>query len=549
MNTSVVPQEGAPGSAVSGSPAQAETIPNDPGTIVASTAIQTLDQMLHANWIYDATFSVTTTQPPGTILHYIRIHPDNCNYVNKYVAKLFNVFTGSQSIRYRPLATVFYGGSIRVGFLPPTVAETDITKIPLDVLTTFPNRDIDPKNTGWVEFTPPDQRNIMYHHMSDDSPQGFGGWVVFYVAGRLVTQSPEFNTVQFIVEQRGGFMFDQPNPAAIAEVQSGSHPMTLACQLPLEFQPLNDHCRSGAEVQVQVESTSIVNIQWPGMQHAAYGIHEVCRVQKPAVPFVQRTTVPYKEEYQFQACPPYNKGGGLYGLQPYFMPVNFAFGSYTAGNHRPVACSGTDGQTWVPPDHIMMVPFENGTEINFMANDHPSQDHCTYGSVYKSSQFDNEVPPLLAIEDMTGRQFFSEPIPTIPHVSKPLPNESIVVFTHNRETRYATQTSTMAYEIGNWKGDTPNSLQTYLYQLLAPDSETPLIYLRLWPNGIITTNGTVTRYTIAAKGCKIRFLQALLATEPLPPAPPSSFRVRELSRMAASKTISLAELASELKCL
>jgi hypothetical protein len=50
--------------------------------------------------------------------------------------------------------------------------------------------------------------------MSSDftHPDSFGGWVVGFLAAKLVTQSPEFTTVEMLVETAGNYQFDQLAP-------------------------------------------------------------------------------------------------------------------------------------------------------------------------------------------------------------------------------------------------------------------------------------------------------------------------------------------------
>lgn len=270
MNTSTLSPAGSPGSAVGPSPTMPETIPTNPSTISQSTSINTLSQVLTENWIYDNTFSWQTSAAPGTILYYKKIHPRGWNWANTYVSQMFNTYTGAGAIRFRPMGTAWYGGDICVGFLPPTLTESEVTKVPLDILTTYPTLNTDPKNTDWIEFNAVDQRNVAYHYLNDTDPRSFGGWVVWYVQARLVPQSAEFTAIQMLVQTRGGFVYDQVNPFVTREVDTQDHPLKISSQISLGLQPMSMwDLQPFFNIQIEAATTTVLN--WPSLNHAGFG--------------------------------------------------------------------------------------------------------------------------------------------------------------------------------------------------------------------------------------------------------------------------------------
>jgi hypothetical protein len=204
---------------VKSSEANLEQVSPPPTQIAADTSIETLSHVIERDWIWKQTVAVSTTMPPGTVFAILPVHPFECNKFVKHVAEMFNCWTGGMHIRLRMMATAFYGGSLRVGFLPPNLTPNQIRNMTLDTLTVYPNNDFDPKNTNWVHFSTADERDVMFHYMSptakgwdENDKRSFAGYIVLYVVGKLVTQSPDISSIQVVIETAGNFMFSQINP-------------------------------------------------------------------------------------------------------------------------------------------------------------------------------------------------------------------------------------------------------------------------------------------------------------------------------------------------
>lgn len=516
----MVPPEGAPGSTVAApSQPQAETIPTNPQTIVATGSINTLDQIITSNWIYDSTFTVSTSQAPGTIVYYKKIHPRGWNWTTDHVAKMFNCWTGAGSTRYRPVATVWYGGSIRVGYLPPSVLESQLQTIPLEVLTTFPNRDIDPKNTGWVEFTPPDERNIMYHYMDDKDRQGFGGWIVFYVAARLVTQSPEYTTIQMIVENKGGFMFDQVSPFAISRVDQGPNPLSILSTIPLHKQCTSDAPQQVRAIQIEASTTTVIT--FPGFFHSAFGVFRATQEDAPSIPSINKSPV-LVSDYSTETA---SFDGGQC-----FIGVTI------------------DSTGELKDTKSGYLEYElNTISARFSTDDEKKKHEFFRGTVLRADQGGLSLNPL----DLTGRKLWSGNSELPPPKITRIRNESIVLFVDNQITgTYSTQTNLISQILG--AGIELDKNTTYLCQLISP-AGTPLNYLRFWPDGLITTNATAARLLIPVypttgtnDGYTIRYLNTLPINDPIPAVPSTFFAIKPmLAKLAIKKDENIAnDLAS-----
>lgn len=507
LGTTVDPS-GEPGSLTHNVVPQSETTPDQPAQISQTTAIQTLDQLLHMNWIYDSTFTASTTMPAGTVLFVKPIHPLEWNWPNRRVASMFNAWTGSGKIRYRPLATAWYGGSIRVGFLPPNMTMTDIYSIPLEVLTSYPNKDIDPKNTAWVDFRGPDQREIAYHYMApfdDTRRQNFGGYIVFYVAGKLVTQAPDFTTIQFIVETAGDFMYDQPSPRALEPSSVTQHPLGPAIDIPLIMQPLCDSADSCQGNIVQVCKNTVTSLTVGGATMSAVGRN---------LALFKNTT----------------------GLELLNTKLN---GS--SGMPRGFDCWKEGG---VAPDLVMntsnsvpRINCELGTPIAVCANG-----LLPLGEKYQEIS----LTALNDADDTLGLKYTAGPTKTVDNailqdlsimrtttntggainpalaaigamkLSPMAGGESIVIFGNVHTRNFAPQTMPQAHFMGKWPHDMADSEVSYLYNLVN-STGTPLLTIRLNPNGMFTSNSVAADVVYDNQYTYLRYVGTLPVSSPLPP--------------------------------
>lgn len=199
-----------------------DQIPDNPASIVANTSIETLQNILFENWIWRNTFQIDTSMKPGHIFGLIPIHPRECNEYITHLSQMFLTWTGSMKIRTRFMATFQFGGSFRIGFLPPKFNRAEVLRVGIQTLTAYPNVDLDPKNTDWSQFQCSDERNVLFHWMNGDydKAESFAGWFVFYVAAPLVVSGTD-SSVSLLCEAAGGFNFSQLAP--LNQVIAGSN--------------------------------------------------------------------------------------------------------------------------------------------------------------------------------------------------------------------------------------------------------------------------------------------------------------------------------------
>lgn len=511
---STVQPEGEPGMQTHAVPLQAETSPDNPGQIAQSTAIQSLDQLLHTNWIYESTFTASTTMPAGTILFIKPIHPLEWNWPNRRVASMFNMWTGSGKIRYRPLATAWYGGSIRVGFLPPNLKRTDVQSLPLEVLTSYPNRDIDPKNTGWVDFRGPDQREVAYHYMQpfdDTDRQNFGGYIVFYVAGKLVTQAPEFTTIQFIVELAGDFMYDQPGPRALDNPVAIAHPLATSTDFEISAQPLLSSGDNGIATIVQVLPSTITSLPTGGLGMSAVGRPRALTSTPPTTGLqslsdyitnqnalgVTGTTSISRWTYNIEERP-----DELTWHTDAAARINREFTDLDYFANAQLAAPSAYKRI-VATDYIISDP--DTCHLKTKTLDVPSDQvvlNKDFVMETSSIRLDTPINPALT---PTGQMKLA------PIVSA----ESIVIFGNTSSRFYAAQTVTMAISLSKFPTDMADSDISYLYEIVN-HSGTPLALLRLNPNGIFTTTAA-TANVVYPGNVYLRYFGTLPTSSPLPP--------------------------------
>jgi hypothetical protein len=191
-----------------------DQLPDNPSTIAATTSIETVEQVMYRNWIYKGNYTVDASMRSGHVFAVIKIHPKNCNDYISHLSEMFLTWTGTMSIRVRSMATFQYGGSLRIGWLPPKFSYNEVVNLPLSTLTAYPNIDLDPKNTDWVEFKASEERNILFHWMESletETPESYGGHYVLYVASPVV-QSGGPASISLYVETAGAFNMAQLSP-------------------------------------------------------------------------------------------------------------------------------------------------------------------------------------------------------------------------------------------------------------------------------------------------------------------------------------------------
>lgn len=550
LGTTVEPT-GEPGSIVSASQQALlpETLPSNDATISQTTSVNTLTQVTQLDYIRQGTYTWASNMPAGTVITAVRIHPNDCNYVVRHVNKLFNTFTGGMKGRMRALATAWYGGDLRMGKLPPNLTEQQIYNMPLEVLTAHPNESLDPKNTGWIHFALSDQRPVAYHYNDADSadPNGFGGWFIIFVAGRLVTQSPEFNQIDIVLEFCGGFQWDQLAPEKPSGSDDQRDPLHDSSSFPLHLHPTLDTGDMGFYNVVVIQPNTITQLTAGGIGHAAIGVPNA--VGK--VPGLQT---------QDQDALTAQQGKAVSSVPWYKMPAA------TSESNVPVTST----------DIRLPLNFERGMTITSHANASGSnydfhQNHVIDYEISGSTvQIDVKYDVGVTSTWAATTNMFNNQVTFLPNQSVTPPNpaligstlgtnlsilspsvtgESIVTFCNLAHRSISSQTELFAHELGKYKQNLSMGNTSKVYQVLN-GAGTPISVWRLNPNGMFTAKATAAAIMLPAKDLTLQYLQDLPNNEPLP-APSFATKqlttdLRMLHRRAANRDTSAEEMLTEM---
>jgi hypothetical protein len=492
-----------------------DQVPDNPATIAANTSIETLQNILYENWVWRNTYQIDASMRPGAIIGTIPVHPYECNDYVRHIARMFLTWTGAMKIRTRFMATFQFGGSFRLGFLPPKFTQQQINNLPIQTLTAYPNIDIDPKNTNWIDFQCSDERNILFHWMTDDytKPENFAGWFVFYVAAPLVL-SGEVTQIQLLVEAAGGFHFAQLAP--IAEINTGSNAWIGT--------HINPHHQNGTDDNMAITRPVIYPI---GHDRFPVGFIGMLGLggKKPQDSGVAVLS-PRMVDLQTQL----HNGTYLYNIEAHGKALDYGspymdelfIQNNTVSNilplNRPIEGvifkQGNDNvdvkailEKLDRPWYCMIYGCKTTIEVP-----NPTGMYLTDCPAYEPDHYKFLVRLPGMIEDS--------------HLVNTLPTESVVVFSGYGGVNF--QTTAMAEAMKNYTYQTSTS-QLYQYR---SENGTPIATLRLHPSGLWTTNRTQAITTLPYGS--LVYLQDYPMGSPLPPTPVSA-RFNRLSRKLTDK--------------
>lgn len=483
-----------------------DQIPSNPGTIRATTAIESLLQLITANWIYKTTLTVDPSMQAGHVFGYLRIHPDDCNVYVAHVAQMFKAWTGGMEVRARFMANFANGGSFRVGFLPPTYTEAEVAAgLPVSTLTAYPNIDLDPKNTDWIHFRGDDERNVLFHWLTHTptKPEDFGGWLIFYVVGPLVSTMQAQGSVSMVLEVAGRFDFVQPAP-----LTSGPAPTTgplLASTYGLQGQALCDTDSTTMKPALLVLPKATNNLQAGFLTAFALGGADPTTLPGNTASEVYtsvRTSLFAGNKNLNSTCAQ-SKTGTTDALTPTFVQsVNP--GNLLAGYNNLMA---GDGGSLIQ-DVVKQVVVYNGASdksISYVPTNTTIIERALPAATVCPTKLD-AAPSL--------------PVPSdLAKVDKMPPNESIIIFGDLGSGRYAMQTRTMADEFKALTRPDPN--QSFIYNVKQRGASGVLLQMRLCSNGMWTTTGSETLSSLPMlfnEQYTLEFVTAIPYTTPLPGA-------------------------------
>lgn len=490
-----------------------DQIPDNPSTIVANTSIETIENILYRNWIWRNTFQVDASMRPGFVFGTIQIHPNTCNDYVAHIARMFLTYTGSMKIRTRFMATFQFGGSFRLGFLPPKFTLAQIQSMPIQTLTAYPNIDLDPKNTEWIEFQASDERNIMFHWMTQalDKPEDFSGWYVFYVAAPLVLSGTD-TTVSLLVEAAGGFNFSQLSPISDINVSGkgwAGNKINLLSEVGID---------DGIMISACIAHQTALN-HLPIGYFTARGLGG-----KKTADFANSGSQSSKIRYLIDNI-------DARTIAPGFL-VNYT-GSTTAG--RFLTRDGVVLPLNMPKNKMWCSNFNTQDNKNVLTESKIIQKDLdkwwtSFYFVGRTGGWDSRGP--VAVYPVSGRlpmedyYFIYDGSPDPSYIQNPKPQESMVTF--NTLDGVNIQTRGMRDALMTSQGEESVS---QIYQLRSVDGII-LALFRLTPMGIWTTSAHTSE--VEYPPGTLEYLQDLPMSSPLPPLPTQRRYARLARKLLAS---------------
>jgi hypothetical protein len=400
------------------------------------------------------------------------------------------------------MATFQYGGSLRIGWLPPYFTNDQVVNLPLSTLTAYPNIDLDPKNTDWVHFKASEERNVLFHWMTNlevETPESFGGYYVLYVASPVV-QSGGPAAISLYVETAGGFNMSQLAPLTGVAPGGNGWLDNNAC-----FDFLND---PGCD--------DLSSGPQNGLQICASTTHSILTGFKNA----------YAQD-----------GQKTYSVTPGAI-LGPALASDAYRNDKPYSGLGTldtsgSGDWFVDVTHIALNSENDSYEITArQQSGGNSSSQLSKGLIWdapKASLVMDNAPYRPTGSEQTGiyqgsgvtapinvsKCFIEDDGSTLTNI---LPLESIVLFINQAARSMNLQTANIALSM-------KNTIKTVglsqLYHVYAQGTTGPLLQLRLQPNGMFTTNPADVDVLMLASTltgpAELRYIQDLPMSSPLPP--------------------------------
>lgn len=499
------PPEGESGT-VKGVNHLADQLPDNPTTLAATTSIETLQQILYDNWVWKKTISFDASMLPGHVADIMRIHPYGCNDYVSHIARIFLAWTGSFKIRCRFMATYQFGGSIRVGFLPPYFTDAQILNMPVQTLSAYPNVDLDPKNTGWTTFEASDERNVLFHLFKDIDSDDFdatGGRFVFWVAAPIVL-SGAGSSISLLVEAAGDFNFAQLRPISEISDQINAWMPTGSENNILQQLPCDD---DGTITHLQVMPNTITTFSTGLWFAKGTGNRYTSEVVQGAIVGSEITLARSGWQPVISTPTDYirNGGGAVYhgDITGEFLSATAELGAVrgialydsTVANALKIAdrkIFAGDGTVGSELHNIWRVAEDAAPAVTFHGD----------GMLFHHEIVETPIDysKCVITNDTTS-------------IKNPLPDESIIGFANLRYRTISFQTKQIGQSIALQPATSTNS---QLYLLFQGSSTTPFMTVRLQCNGMLSCMATDVPALLTSSSIYARYLQDLPMTTPLP---------------------------------
>jgi hypothetical protein len=507
-----------------------QQIPDDPSTIRATTERSGIIQLLYSNFLYFATYVVTTTQKPGAIIFAIPIHPKSAGQFNSWVSQMFNAWTGDLRLRCRLASSALYGGILRIAHLPPNITRNRINQMNLRTLSAYPSMELNPQSTEWAEILGTDQRNKLYHEgmvFDETNPDSFGGWLICFVESSLIASSDGSLSISLAVETTGAFVYDQANPS----FGDSSDPVVGS--------PLMDY------ILRDLTSVGLSSTDASPVDTMLYTISD----ETIEVGTMMTGKVGTKEPHEYSGS-----------LSDTAM-VNFRsemIGNYLSQTQVIKIFAGTGNDRITSVDNSMHATDGWGFEKQTFSVQDTGGVYSLMEDRLSIAESDGDVfgYSLSTNYDTVGptsHATYQDELPsaTFPSLNYILKNNSvdpnIVIFGSSMYSIYATMSKPMARYF-NQRLDpdfTPlDETQSWVFVLVDRITGVPIAYLRFNPNGIITTNYPSDVLTFIGQAVDLQYESQIPLDESLPTL---TTTMRYHSDFMASRTTKLSKGKINLK--
>lgn len=513
---------------------------------------ENLNFLLNRDWIYHSTAVWSTLQERGTIIASIPVHPSASNWPNKEVYKFHNGWVGGFKVRVQPMSTFQYGGSLKMGYLPPNIHPEDFPNLSLELLSTFPTINIDPKNTDYTCFEAEDQRRVLFHtgELDFGNIDSYGGNFILFVMGKLVSSGDAGSTtISLVMEVAGNFEYLQPNPKFIASAAGGVHPLARL-EGSAFLEGITCDSRKGSQhltIQVEKSTTRNLHVGWWG----AYGVGGKKTMEFPQVTGLSDRkrrvgndlltgSIHFQEDGNFSVQKVEGATNDYYlapqqvrGVKNIFPPninehtlgislwdpeYNFSGGSVHSNPNFAWTLSKS-GQTYLkelPPP----------ITTSFVEDNDMDKIKVRLSNIYIDEQTDNmkgiftyvkaENVGVVVLNNITGPLATSGGVLNMRRTG-----ESFVLLQDQTTGSIDTQTVEMGRAMRTTE-NTDNNI-TWVYNVEQYDEQDAVflgtvLVVRLWPEGYFTTSGVSASLILPTKGFfyKLKFIETLPSNSPLP---------------------------------
>jgi len=460
------------------------------------TQANQLDPYLYQNFITVATLTWSTSALAGTLLWYTPIHPSRANPRVDYFTRAYNTWAGGLEYKMKVAGTGFHAGALAVVRLPPNIRPSQL-RTPSD-WETFGYDLIDPKTLELISKDALDQKPIMYHYTADYNeadPSTFGGYLCLFVRMPLQTSATGNNQINITVWNRlaADFMVAQMRPVTFNE---GPVDTTAAAQALFPFEKT---LYSSPYIPLQIKQLVIKVGGTPRLTKGSYGRTNFSGESVDTAPWK-----PIDWSYGYQSI----------NIAKFYQMTNGKTGNPNGGDYsRPLICTNI-ASTTAKTQGVYYCGLNPGADLPASPNwDRGSFNpfggssntaYCFSPSYVSFSISDDPAPTELII---SGESFvlWRGQHETMPAGSPPY----LSTMDSIQSTAQITALRTVSKRLIGLD-------QAYLFQIQDILTGLPVRYLKVYYNGVITTNSTITEIVLNWDNYQCVPVGPILATDVIP---------------------------------